>query len=209
MKVQLPWIGKASGSSAGTIYQTYWGRTYSRSFPSSFHYPDTPSQQSAQAKFYDTMRIWLPIYQSISPLIGADQRHNVNCYNLYLKSIYRLLNPFEKGSNSRPPRYFGVDDLNRVIVRMADIYFVATKVNFELHFHYSDESISIADNFQRAHFLLANRTRQSLYYRWYWYTPYTTYQGFKNTNDWQADDEIYSYVALSGSHWLGNFNLSL
>ena len=80
MKLQLPWIGKAAGSSAGQILQSYWGHTYSRSFPSMFHYPNTKLQQECQAKFFDIQRIWQPIYVVIRQHIGSTQRTNLGIY---------------------------------------------------------------------------------------------------------------------------------
>lgn len=93
MKVQLPWIGKAAGSSAGTIYQSYWGHTYTRSFPALFHYPDTPAQQATQALFHDVQRFWLPIYQHLEPSIGKEQRKGINAFNVLAKCIYKVFNP--------------------------------------------------------------------------------------------------------------------
>lgn len=207
MKVQLPWAGKASGSSAGLIYQSYWGRTFARTFPAIFHYPDTTLQQITQAKFHDIRRVWDPIYRNISQYIGKGQRVNRNTYNNYLRGLYRAFNPYDEQSKYMPPRYWGIDPANRMTVELADAEVVNAKENIfvqwgtiTLH-----NKISAAPTNQM--FLLLNLTQQALYFDNAGYLPYRHSWYFINQQDWREGDKILFYTALAAKNWLGNFNL--
>lgn len=207
MKVQLPWIGKAAGSSAGTIYQTYWGNTYSRSFPALFHYPDTKKQQECQASFFDIQRIWLPIYNEISTHIGKMQRKNKNPFNKLTSSIYHIFNPYDKESHVKVPENFGLDPLNRVygILRNCDIKIEDKTV--KVQFTWLRPYINISEPITTAHYILFNTTLVSMYYASYPLDGSMEEITFENGNQWNKEDEIYFYLALSGETWLGNFNL--
>lgn len=207
MKVQLPWIGKAAGSSAGAIYQTYWGNTYSRSFPALFHYPDTKKQQECQASFFDIQRIWLPIYNTISTQIGKMQRKNKNPFNQLTSSIYHIFNPYKEQKLSRLPNFFGLDPKNRVRIFFSidEMRIDATAV--EMWFTWFRPYIEIDMTPTTLHFLLFNLSRTSMYYQT---IPFSTdYRNidFRNTNEWKEGDKLTLYVAISGDSWFGNFNI--
>ena len=153
------------------------------------------------------MRLWLPVYNYISPTIDPSQRHNLNPYNQFLKGLYKVANPYNKPILARPPKYFGLDDLNRVVCPISNVTITDVKISWEVHFDYNTPTIQVDREMIYSNFLLVNRTRQSLYFRRLWYVPQAHYVGFENPNEWELDDELYLYLALSGYSWLGNFNL--
>lgn len=206
MKVQLPWLNKASGRSLGTIYQSYWGNTYTRSMPSLFHYPDTPEQQATQATFFDIQRIWIPIYYELAKSIQRQQRKNKNPFNVMSSFIYRIFHPYKPGAQDRFPSNWGLDRLNRFrpVLRNAGLNVLEKEItlSFDQFRPYNDLGFTITTQ----HVLLFNVTRQSMLYT---NTPLTAGQNiclFENTNDWKKTDEIVFYFALSCESWLGNFN---
>lgn len=206
MKVQLPWAGKASGSSAGLIYQSYWGRTFARTFPAIFHYPDTPAQQICQARFYDTQRILLLFYDYIKTLIGPQQRNNKNIYNIYAKAFMEALNPYNKPKFKDGPKNFGVDPLNRAILQFNDVQMFVNENRGLITFTQEPIKSEIHTTFNYYVLLIFNRTRQNIKFSLVYYVP--TITGFNFTNDvgWQNGDEILVYTALQSKTWLGNFN---
>lgn len=207
MKVQLPWAGKATGNSAGLIYQSYWGRTFARTFPAIFHYPDTKLQQITQAKFHDIRRIWDPIYRNISQYIGRGQRTNRNTYNDYLQGLYRAFNPYNEVSKSAPPRSWGIDPLNRMSVELTEFEVINAKEQIFVQWTSLKLVNKIAAAPTRQFFLLLNLTRQALYFDNAMYLPYRHSWYFINQQDWREDDKILFYTALAAKDWLGNFNL--
>ena len=207
MKLQLPWIGKAAGSSAGTIFQTYWGRSYSRSFPAIFHYPNTPAQQKTQAAYYDIRSSWQPIYNAFSKLGSLNQRTNKNSYNLYFRAVIQVLNPYNVEKYTMPPRYFGMDPRNRVVISVADAKISIEKNSLTLFFSRYLTKIGIHDEFNRVQFLAFNRTRQKIAYFNHFYRPEAQSLRVSVDSSWTVSDEIYVYLAFTSPNWLGNFNL--
>lgn len=206
MKVQLPITGKASGSSAGTIYQSYWGNTYARGFPRLFHYPDTPQQQACQASFFDIQRIWLPCYNQLKTYIKTMQRKNKNPFNLLTSAIYRIFNPYQIRKNDNLPSYFGLDKKNRVYPILTETKLSLNGNYWQLTFIQQRPHIEIAEDFKNMHVLLFNKTSISMYYVIESWDGSLQLVEIENTNNWLFDDEIEVYVALSSPNWLGNFN---
>lgn len=206
MKVQLPWMGKATGSSAGLIYQSYWGRTFARTFPAVFHYPNTPKQQICQAHFYDTQRILLLFYDFIKEFIGPQQRNNKNIYNIYAKAFIEALNPYNKPKFKDGPQNFGVDPYNRAILQFNDVQMFVNENRGLITFTQEPIKSEIRTTFNYYVLLIFNRTRQNIKFSLVFYVP--TITGFNFTNDvgWQNGDDILVYTALQSKTWLGNFN---
>ena len=205
MKVNLPIVGKATGSSAGLIYQSYWGSTYTRSFPFSFHYPDTKKQQECQASFFDIQRVWLSFYPKIMVNINKSQKRNRNPFNALSAAIYKVLNPYVKPNYKNPPQSFGLDTSSLMHMQ----------VNVDA-FNFADGNIRIGVSFMRPHnstgfqitklhCILFNRTSQSMYYKNIELDHQVNTIYFENTQDWKEDDEILFYTAISADNWLGNF----
>lgn len=206
MKVHLPIVGKATGSSAGLIYQSYWGNTYTRSFPFSFHYPDTKKQQDCQATFFDIQRNWYPIYNQLKTHIHKNQRRNMNVFNKLSNAIYHILNPYKEKLKNRLPSNFGLDSLNRVRPVTFETSIAFKEESFTLHFNmgrpYNDISIQI----EEIHVIIFDETQQTMLY-----AEDKLHGGFydmvfKNTLDWKESDTLHVYLALSSYNWLGNFN---
>lgn len=207
MKVNLPLLGKASGSYAGMIYQSYWSHTYARSFPFSFHYPDTRSQQICQALFFDLQRYWIPIYNRLKKDIKMQQRRNKNPFNRLSSAIYHIFNPYQEKIKDTLPSNFGLDAKNRVRPVITD-YHVDFKegyfnIAFEMQRPYNDLFIKL----DHIHIVLFNNTKQNMMYQQDSFHAETYIVTFQNTLEWKETDEIYCYISLSSLDWLGNFNL--
>ena len=206
MKVQLPWLNKATGRSAGTIYQSYWGATYTRSMPALFHYPDTEKQQHTQAIFFDLQRIWLPIYNVLSHSISKQQRKNKNPFNMLSSFIYKIFHPYSISDKEKYPSNFGLDRLNRVrptinaVLMKIDEKYVS--VDFFMDRLYNGTQF----HFKTSNMLLFNITRKSMLFFADEFSGGPKRYELDNTNGWEEGDEVVFYIALSCESWLGNFN---
>lgn len=207
MKVQLTWFGKAAGRSAGTIYQSYFGNTYTRAMPFSFHYPDTKKQQETQASFFDIQRNWFPIYNQIKLNIKMQQRNNKNVSNRLSQAVYKVLNPYNKKNNKEPLRYFGLEtkNENRPVTARVQIDFKENIINvfFDMNRPYWNRQ----ENISNSHLLLFNQSQQSMLYQNNNFQASVNIFSFENTLNWQESDTIYIYLALSSENYLANFNL--
>lgn len=207
MKVQLTWFGKAAGRSAGTIFQSYYGNTYTRDMPFSFHYPDTKKQQETQASFFDIQRNWFPIYNQIKLNIKMQQRNDKNVFNRLSQSIYRILNPYAKKAYKEPQRYFGLEpkNKNRPVTNALSIDFKNDKiiVHFDMNrpYWYRSEQITTS------HILLFNRTQQTMFYQQDNFHAGLNEFKFENTLNWNETDNILIYLAIASENYLANFNL--
>lgn len=206
MKVQLPWFGKAAGRSVGTIYQSYFGNTYTRAMPFSFHYPDTKKQQETQASFYDIQRNWFPIYDQIKIKIKIQQRNDKNVFNRLSKAVYKVLNPYNKKINKKPLRFFGLESKNenRPVTAKVQTDFKENIINvfFDMNRPFWNRKENISDS----HLLLFNQSQQTMLYQNTKFQAGENMFSFENTLNWQESDTIYIYLALSSENYLGNFN---
>lgn len=206
MKAQLPWLNKAAGRSAGTIYQSYWGATYTRSMPALFHYPDTEKQQRTQAIFFDFQRIWIPIYNVLSRSISKQQRVNKNPFDVMSSFIYKIFKPYSINPKEKYPSNFGLDRLNRVRPIVVDT-FLSVKTNeivleFEMQRPYNGTGFTLTTT----NIILFNITLQSMLFSNIELEGGYNQVLFANANEWQEGDTILVYMALSCDSWLGNFN---
>ena len=207
MKVQLPWLNKAAGRSAGTIYQSYWGATYTRSMPALFHYPATQKQQATQATFFDLQRIWIPIYNHLSQSIQRQQRKNKNPFNIMSSFIYKILQPFNSNKDYEYIKNFGLDRLNRVKPDIPRAFYtiddLSVVVDYEL------KLVTNATDFvmTTTNIILFNPSRMSMYFTDIPFEEGHGHVSFKNTNEWKHGDLVLMYISLSCDSWLGNFNL--
>ena len=206
MKVHVPFIGKVTGSSAGLIYQSYWGKSFARTFPALFHYPDTPSQQQAQAKFYEIQKIWNGIYADLKTYIGPSQKKNKNPYNVLSKYIYRVLNPYNKALFATTPKYFGFDPLNRVRASIGIYSFDITEEYINLTFAMNRPYIGIDVEIKDIVFLFFNRSRKDLAMSIETFDAMLNKVQIHNDNEWKNRDICILYIALAGPNYLANFN---
>ena len=207
MKVQLPIMGRASGSSAGLIYQAYYGNTYARSFPLIFHYPDTKKQQQCQASFFDIQRVWLPIYLNLTKNISKMQRKNTNPFNKLMASVYRIFNPYQHAKFNKLPKDFGLDRYNRLRADIREQHVRIEPNTVTLTFYMMRPVVGIGVSPNETHVLLFNLSQQNMYYTKIPLRGDTNTVELSNTNKWEPDDKIALYIALSAPNWLGNFNL--
>jgi hypothetical protein len=207
MKVQLAWFGKAAGRSAGTIYQTYFGNTYTRAMPFSFHYPDTKKQQETQASFFDIQRNWFPIYNQIKLHIDMSQKKNKNVFNQLSKAIYKILNPYKKSKLINPIENFGLDPLNQNKPVVIGFRLDFKEKDIVLNFNMARPIWVRSEWIESTHILLFNRTQQTMMYQETKFQPDTNIIGFENLQRWENSDKIFTYMALSSQNYLANFNL--
>ena len=206
MKVHLPIIGKATGSSAGLIYQSYWGNTYARSFPFSFHYPDTVKQQECQATFFDIQRNWAPIYNQLKNYIMKEQRRNKNPYNTLSKAIYRIFNPYHDKIKEVYPSNFGLDPQNRIRPVTTEKEISFDHDEFNLHFNMGRPYNELSVILETVNIIIFNETKQNMMYYEDKFHAGHYYIRLKNTLDWENSNKILVYLAISANTWLGNFN---
>lgn len=207
MKVQLTWFGKAAGCSAGTIYQSYFGNTYTRAMPFSFHYPDTKNQQKTQASFFDVQRNWLPIYNQIKLNIKKQQRNDKNIFNRLSQAIYRVLNPYSKKVNEKPQRFFGLEprNENRAIIAELQVNFRDTRIN--IYFDMQRPYWYRSEQIESSHLLVFNRTQQTMMYQQTKFQAGVNDIVFENIMHWTETDDILIYLAIASDNYLANFNL--
>lgn len=207
MKVHLPWSGKATGSSANLIYQSYWGNTYTRSFPFSFHYPDTGKQQKCQQDFFKIQRVWWEVYKAMAPFIPKSQRHNKNIYNLLSAGIYRIFMTYSEKKQANVVPVWGLD--NRKTVKLSLFVGPIDMVSTPCTVYTEIQSIQSSRKFQRIynHLLLVNVTQQSFYYTNFKRQGTEIKETFTVPGDWQPSDLILCYLALSDESFFTNFYL--
>lgn len=207
MKVQLTWFGKAAGRSAGTIYQSYFGNTYTRAMPFSFHYPDTQKQQKTQASFFDIQRNWLPIYSVLQGFIDKSQRYNKNTFNVLSTYIYRVFNPYIVKAYEHLPKDFGLNSKNLLIPNISDFSLEENVQSVILTFQNGKPIQQIDIEAQIIHILLFNKTTIEMMYKNEKITYGKIQVKLENTMYWKPQHNIVTYIALSSKQWLGNFNL--
>lgn len=207
MKVQLTWFGKAAGRSAGTIYQSYFGNTYTRAMPFSFHYPDTKNQQKTQASFFDIQRNWFPIYNQIKLNIKMQQRNDKNVFNQLSQAVYRILNPYAKKVNEKPQRFFGLEprNENRAIIAELQVRFRDARIN--IYFDMQRPYWYRSEQIKSSHLLVFNRTQQTMMYQQTKFQAGVNDIVFENIMHWTETDEIMIYLAIASENYLANFNL--
>lgn len=207
MKVHVPFLGKVTGSSAGLIYQSYWGKSFARTFPAIFHYPDTPRQQATQAKFYQIQKLWTGIYADIKQFIGPSQKKNRNTYNELFKYVFRNLNPYDRAHWQVWPNNFGLDKLNRVRAVINPETYTVTSDSISLDFSMGRPWVGIDVVPRDAIFIFFNRTRQDLAATILPFRGDLNNVTVPNDNEWDGFDNTCLYVALGCDGWLGNFNM--
>lgn len=207
MKVQLTWFGKAAGRSAGTIYQSYFGNTYTRAMPFSFHYPDTKNQQKTQASFFDIQRNWFPIYNQIKLNIKKQQRNDKNVFNRLSQAIYRVLNPYAKKINEKPQRFFGLEPRNENHAIIAELQVSFRDARINIYFDMQRPYWYRSEQIESSHLLVFNRTQQTMMYQQTKFQAGVNDIVFENIMHWTETDDILIYLAIASDNYLANFNL--
>lgn len=207
MKVHLPIVGKATGSSAGLIYQSYWGNTYARSFPLIFHYPDTSKQQKCQFDFFRIQRAWWPIYNKLKFSIPRQCRRNTNVYNKLSNGLYRVFMTYSEIKEENILDIWGLDDRKSVMVELIanGISIESTKVNVRCDLI----GFSGKRNFVPTlyNMLLCNITEQEFYLSVAKLESNIIDITFTVISQWSKSDIIVAYVAFSNDEFFTNFYL--
>lgn len=207
MKVQIPILNKAAGRSGDTIFQSYYGNTYTRSMPLLFHYPDTEKQQQCQATFFDLQRVWIPIYNQLKLSVKRQQRRNKNPFNVMSSFIYKIFHPYSLDAKEKYPTNFGLDRLNRIRPVVNNVSIGIKEESIELEFDMNRPYNETGFPITTANIILFNITRQSMCFEQFVFQGGKYAVKLSNTNDWKDGDTILFYMALSCDSWLGNFNL--
>lgn len=207
MKVHLPIVGKATGSSAGLIYQSYWGNTYTRSFPFSFHYPDTSKQQKCQFDFFRIQRAWWPIYNKLKFSIPKQCRRNTNVYNKLSNGIYKVFMTYSVIKDENIIEVWGLDERKSVVMEIE-------KERLEFENNAIIARFSINDIYGKRHFspqnynmLLCNITQQEFYFQTAEVQAGLNEVEFLVPSEWSRTDIIVAYVAFSNDEFFTNFYL--
>lgn len=207
MKVHLPFVGKATGSSAGLIYQSYWGNTYTRSFPFNFHYPDTDKQQKCQFDFFRIQRAWWPIYNKLKFSIPKQCRRNTNIYNKLSKGLYVVFMTYSKIKEENILEIWGLDERKTV---MMDIGRMPIRIdNDNIYVGFSINGIYGKRHFspQSYNMLLCNITQQEFYFQTNEVHAGLNEVEFLILSEWNRTDIIIAYVAFSNDEFFTNFYL--
>ena len=207
MKVHLPIVGKATGSSAGLIYQSYWGNTYTRSFPFSFHYPDTTKQQICQFDFFQIQRAWWPIYDRLKHSIPKQCRRNTNVYNELSNGLYKVFMTYSVKKRENVVPIWGLD--NRKTVKV-DIINSSIKVDKSLVKVATDFKVVQAKRAfspKDCNVLLCNVNRQEFYLQVFAYETESIDVQFFVGSEWEQTEIILAYLALSNDEFFTNFFL--
>lgn len=207
MKVHLPIVGKATGSSAGLIYQSYWGNTYTRSFPFSFHYPDTDKQQKCQFDFFQIQRAWWPIYNKLKFSIPKQCRRNTNVYNKLSNGLYKVFITYSEIKVENIVEIWGMDERKTVIVSVGrnQLEFIDNTIiaRFSINGIYGKRHFSP----KAYNILLCNITQQEFYFQTNKVQVGLNEVEFLILNEWSRTNIIVAYVAFSNEEFFTNFYL--
>jgi hypothetical protein len=208
MKVQLPWMGKATGSSAGLIYQSYWGRTFARTFPAIFHYPNTHAQQACQAKYWHLRLEVEGCYERLRYDLSDYQKRIKNPYNQLFQSARTMFESQTADPTAPWQLYFGVDALNAISVDVMTYQSHITPQRVICDALVNDVT-SKFDFFPKwAWICLVNWTRQELWTRKADYGQGWVQQFWPNDTGWPSTDFVVFYIGVSNNHYMSNFYLT-
>lgn len=207
MKAQLPIIHHGSGHAGNIIFQTYWGRTFLRSMPILFHYPDTPAQQKAQGLYWTITRQFQAIYSNFKRSFPKRNNSNKNIYNVLCKGIFQAADPYDSQHTAPPPLRFGLDTQQQIKLSFMASKIVVDKTTIIMSFQVSLHMWRRTFRPATAFVLAINRTQQSLLGT---IQPYE--QGnfdivLQNTVAWFPTDEVVAYVAAGNKETISNFYL--
>ena len=207
MKVQLPWMGKATGSSAGLIYQSYWGRTFARTFPAMFHYPNTPAQQACQTKYWHNRIEAEACYGTIQRYLSSYQKRITNPYNAMFKSVNDMFIQHETNPYAPIPNDFGIDIRHSVnanirsvfnVVRPDRVIIDANIINIKSEFQFEPD---------KAFLILVNFRRKEVWTQPANFHGGNIYGSWPNTTTWPSTQVAIFYVGLANNHFCTNFFL--
>lgn len=205
MKLQLPWLGHASGTSAGMIYQSYHGMTFMRAKPFIYHYPNTKAQQVVQAKYWTIQRQWLVIYRNARKLFPQAMPSSYNMFDILSAGIFQAAQTYPRRFRNKPARFFGQD--KRETIRLS---FPQSTVELNEEILKVSFAVSIQDRHRSIdpdllHCMVINQTRQELDYCVASYERANFDLAFENLLGWQSSDGLAIYVAIQDNHFFTNF----
>lgn len=207
MKAQLPIIHHGSGHAGNIIFQTYWGRTFLRSMPVLFHYPDTPAQQKAQGLYWTITRQFQAIYGNFKRSFPKRNNSNKNIYNVLSKGIFQAADPYDSQHTAPPPLRFGLDTQQQIKLLFPVSKVVVEKTTVIMSFQVSLHMWRRAFRPATAFVLAINRTQQSLLGTIQPYEHGNFDIILQNTMAWLPTDDVVVYVAAGNKETLSNFYL--
>ena len=120
--------------------------------------------------------------------------------------IYKIFHPYSLSKNEKFPSNWGLDSLNRIrpttntpSIKIDDN---DIRIDFEMNRPYNGTQFI----FTTSNMLIFNITRQSMLFFTDEFSGGIKEYKMENTNNWQQEDEMIFYIALSCESWLGNFN---
>ena len=123
------------------------------------------------------------------------------------KAIYRIFHPYEPLRNEKVPSNFGLDRLNRVRPTVFEPEISVKENEVIVHFNMGRPWVGVDMTVKTTHILLFNLSRELMLYVPIDFKPDIQEVTMANVQQWNAEDKIYWYMALSGDTWLGNFNV--
>lgn len=207
MKIQLPWIGNAAGTTGNMILQTVRGRTYMREKPIYYHDPKTQAQLDQRKRWYYLFDEWNRIYPLFSSLIPKAQRTNRNVYDDMLKDAY-FVTYINETIPARPIlSMWGLDDDNQVkcvfsslqwSIDYLTVSFSCNLLSLSATRRFSPRNlVAIAVDVSRGRFMCAVLP----------YSSSSVAVSWSNSRGFAAEDEVYFYVALCDDAYISNFYL--
>lgn len=205
MKVQLPWCGKATGSSAGLIYQSYWGKTYARTFPAIFHYPDTPAQQACQRKYWHSRIEAENCYKVIQGNISSYQKRIANTYNAMQKSVIDMFAPLYDDFLAPLPKSFGIDSIKAINASFKNLKSIVLPEIIILNAELSSLDSKFIFRPNKCFLAVINSNQREIWTVAAGFKDGIATGNWKNTTSWPTTDTAYFYVALADDHYISNF----
>ena len=207
MKVQLPIINHGSGRAGGMIFQTYWGRTYLRSMPVLFHYPDTPAQQKIKGLYLNLMNQVRAAYDTLRKSFPRNFNTNRNMFNILAKGIFRAADPYNSNHDATPPLRFGYDTQQQIKLIFSDHKINVGKTDIVISMIASIQLWRRSFRPKQAVYIVINTTQQQIQFTSLPWTDGVFEWSFKNTFPWHAEDRILIYVAATNSEMMSSFYL--
>lgn len=207
MKAQLPIIHHGSGHAGNIIFQTYWGRTFLRSMPVLFHYPDTPAQQKAQGLYWTITRQFQAIYGIFKRSFPKRNNSNRNIYSVLSKGIFQAADPYDSQHTTPPPLRFGLDTQQQIKLSFLVSKVVVEKTTISIAFQLSVSLWRRAFRPTRVYLVAVNRTQQSLLGAEQSYQSTEIEFVLQNSVLWESTDAVVAYVAIGNKETLSNFYL--
>lgn len=208
MKLQLPWIGNASGTSGNMILQTYHGETYMREKPLIYHDPKTPAQMLQRYKFWGLLDEWRTYYDSFKAFIPESQRKKRNVFDELFSIMWFIVEKRYTQEWWQKIWWWGIDKDNEVTFNNIEDYIDFNSRNVLIEVHY-ENLVSKRKFTPKNYVLLAMKPDEQQYMiATGEYPHYSIQTGWPNAYGWQFGDNVLFFLALYDENFFTNFALN-